>query len=329
MTKVSVIVPVFNSADYLEKSLRSIMDQTLKDIEIICVNDGSTDKSPEILGSCAKADPRVRVIDQENGGAGKARNTGLDAASGEYLAFLDADDLYEPDYLEKAYAAASAGNADMTVVLSDEFDTISKKYSRVPWAVVEYAIPPYRPMNFRTFTFNVFEVFVGWAWDKLFRRDFILEKGLRFQEIRSSNDMYFTYMAEILALRIEVVNEVLVHHRKNDSGSVSNTRERSWDCFHTALCALKEGLIAHDRYRELEKDFINYALHFSLWHLDSIKGEKQEALFNALKTQWLAEFDIIGKPEAYFYNKSEYNKLKKIISSDCTGYFSTEAGTGR
>ena len=98
--KVSVILPVYNGETYLSECLDAILGQTLKEIEVICVNDGSTDRSPEILREYAARDSRIRVIDQENTGAGAARNNGMAQARGEYLSFLDADDFFEPQMLE-------------------------------------------------------------------------------------------------------------------------------------------------------------------------------------------------------------------------------------
>ena len=101
-TKVSVILPVYNVSDYLRQCMDSIVGQTLKDIEIICVDDGSTDDSLAILKEYEAKDQRVKVIQQANAGAGAARNKGLEIATGEYLSFLDSDDFFEPDMLEKA-----------------------------------------------------------------------------------------------------------------------------------------------------------------------------------------------------------------------------------
>ena len=100
--KVSVIVPVYNAQSHLRQCLDSIMGQTLREIEILCVDDGSTDGSAQILEEYKGCDPRLHVIMQENIGAGAARNRGLAEASGEYLSFLDADDFFEPDMLECA-----------------------------------------------------------------------------------------------------------------------------------------------------------------------------------------------------------------------------------
>ena len=320
MAKVSVIVPVYNSEKILPFTLNTILDQTLRDIEIICVDDGSKDGSLDVLNEFAKKDERIRVISQENGGAGKARNTGLDAASGEYLAFLDADDIYDPDMLAKAYQKAIEGAADVVVFGCDRFNDVTGEYSSTPWTLRINDLPPYRPINQRNFTDNVFKVFVGWAWDKLFRKEFVLRNELRFQEIRSSNDMLFTFMAVVLAERIEIVNEVKAHHRVNDLSSLSNTRERSWDNFYKALSALRDSLKKHGLYEELEQDYINYALHFSLWHLDTITGEKKKVLYETLKKEWFKDLGIDGKKESYFYINHEYKKYKKIKSADLEDY---------
>lgn len=320
MVKVSVILPIYNSEKFLRQTLDSILNQTLKEIEVLCVNDGSTDSSLDILEEYAKKDERIIVINQENGGAGKARNTGLAKAQGEYLSFLDADDFFEADMLEKAYNKAIEGNADIVVFRSNQYREDLDEYKEAKWTLRMEELPPYRPMYFRTFTDNVFKVFVGWAWDKLFKRSFVEEHHLQFQEIRTSNDMLFVFSAIVLAKRIEVLEDILVHQRRDDPSSLSNTRDKSWDCFHTALVALKEKLIEYGLFHELEQDYINYALHFSLWHLTTIKGEKKEVLFNKLKDEWFQEFDILGKDKSYFYNKNEYMKYQAVMNSNFTVY---------
>ena len=115
MIDVSVIIPVYNTEKNIEQCVRSVMNQTLESIEIICVDDGSTDGSRAILERLAKEDARIAVIAQENAGAGAARNRGLQLARGRYLSFLDADDFFEPDMLEAALAAADSCGAEVAV----------------------------------------------------------------------------------------------------------------------------------------------------------------------------------------------------------------------
>ena len=311
--KVSVIVPVYNAQSHLRQCLDSIMGQTLREIEILCVDDGSTDGSAQILEEYKGCDPRLHVIMQENIGAGAARNRGLAEASGEYLSFLDADDFFEPDMLECAYERAVSGTAQIVVFRSDQYHTEEGVFRDMPWTLRSHALAPYRPMDCRTFTDNVFKVFVGWAWDKLFEREFVLKHGLGFQEQRTSNDLLFVFLAIVLAERIETEERVLAHQRRGTSSSLSNTRDKSWQCFYEALKALRENLIRLGRYQELEQDYINYALHFSLWNLDTLQGEKKKELRRMLKKHWFRELGIAGKREDYFYNKKEYRQYREIV----------------
>lgn len=314
--KVSVIVAVYNASKHLRECLDSIAAQTLKEIEIICVNDGSTDHSLEILREFEEKDSRFIVIDKENGGAGSARNRGLEAARGEYLSFLDSDDFFEPDMLENAYEKAKAAKADIIVFGSDQYRDDLNEFKSVNWVIREKELPPYRPMNQRLFTDNVFKVFVGWAWDKLFRTDFIRDNGITFQEIRTSNDMRFVFLAIALAKTIEVDNSrPYAHQRRDDPSSLSNTREKSWHCFHDALNSLKDKLMEHGVYDELKQDYINYTLHASLWNLTTIKGEMREVLYNKLRDEWFEEFGITSKDQDYFYNQSEYTQYEKVMAS--------------
>ena len=309
---VSVIIPCYNAEKNIIQCIDSVCSQTLKQIEIICVDDGSTDSTLEILRKYQDKDPRVRVICQKNAGAGAARNVGLDCASGEYLSFLDADDFFEPDMLEKAVSSAEKWQADYVVFRSDRYYTKEDRYEEIPWSMQSSDLPPYMPFSYRQLTGNVFLSFVGWAWDKVFRRSFVLEHRLRFQEQRTTNDMLFVFSALICAKRIAVIQDVLAHQRRGSGDTLSVTREKSWHCFYDALLALRERLLQEDIYWELEKDFINYSLHFCLWHLNSLAEPSHTLLKEKLCREWFAELGIADKPENYFYNYSEYAQYKKL-----------------
>ena len=121
MVKISVIVPVYNCEDYLEESIRSILNQSFNDIEIICVDDGSTDDSLNILKELSKQDTRLKVYTQENQGASVARNNALEKASGDYIYFFDADDYAVEDCLEKVYSNAVNNDSDMVIFYFDNY----------------------------------------------------------------------------------------------------------------------------------------------------------------------------------------------------------------
>lgn len=315
MIKVSVVIPVYNAGEHLHQCLDSLINQTLKEIEIICVDDGSQDNSLSILEDFQSRDSRVLIIRRPNGGAGAARNTGLCKAQGECLSFLDADDFFEPDMLEKAYLQLEAYNADMVVFNSDQYHMDTGTFVNVPWVFRKIDMPPYQPFSHRQLTGNIFKTFVGWAWDKLYRRSFIQEHNLFFQEQRTTNDLLFVFSALVLAKRIAVVDEILAHQRRGSSTSLSVTREKSWHCFYDALIALRNRLKAEDIFWELEQDFVNYALHFCLWNLNTLAEPTHQLLKEKLCREWFSELGITQKPESYFYAISEYEQYKLLMKS--------------
>ena len=314
--KVSVILPVYNVESYLRQCLDSVMGQTLKDIEIICVDDGSSDDSPAILEEFARKDSRIRILTQQNAGAGVTRNLGMKYAKGRYLSFLDSDDFFEPDMLEKAYEKAEKYQAQIVVFRSDQYLTEQKSYNPMLWTLRMQELPPYAPFSHRQMTDNIFKVFVGWAWDKLFLRSFVEEKQLLFQEQRTSNDLLFVFSAVALAKRIAVLDNVLAHQRRDAKDSLSKTREKSWGCFYDALTALRERLRREGMYEEVERDYINYALHFSLWNLNTLAEPTRSVLKNKLLTEWFRDLGISGKEPAYFYIRSEYDQYRKLLDGE-------------
>ena len=312
MVKVSVIIPVYNAEKYLKQCLNSICRQTLQEIEIICVDDGSTDNSLNILQEYANADTRIQVLTQKNQGAGAARNYGLRTARGLYLSFLDADDFFEPNMLEEAINAIELYSADFIVFESDQFHMDTNSYVKPSWVVRHKDIPPYMPFSYLSLTDNVFKTFVGWAWDKLYRKSFIDRHNLWFQEQRTSNDLLFVFSALVLANRIAVIDKILAHQRRGGKESLSVTREKSWHCFYDALIALRKRLKDENIYWKLEQDFINYALHFSLWNLRTLAEPTKQLLKEQLCKEWFKELGIAGKEKSYFYNQSEYEEYLKV-----------------
>lgn len=317
---VSVIMPVYNGETYLRQCLDSVVNQTLKEIEIICVDDGSSDRSVEILKEYAAKDERVMVLQQANAGAGAARNNGLLKASGKYLSFLDSDDFFETDMLEKAVEKIAADRADFVVFRCDHYLNDTNTFKKAAYTLKKQTLPPYTPFNFRQITDNVFKAFVGWAWDKVYDREFVMKYNLKFQEQRTSNDMLFVFSALVLAKRITYLDTVLAHQRRNNGESLSNTREKSWFCFYNALKALRDVLKEKGLYEELKKDFVNYAVHFSLWNLNTITGECYEKLYTKLHEEWFEKLEVTGHDEDYFYNKTEYKQLADILRYDFKEY---------
>ena len=139
--KVSVVLSVYNMENYLRQCLDSILDQTFREIELICIDDSSTDSSFSILEEYADRDPRIKVERQDHAGAGAARNKGMTMAEGEYLSILDADDYFEPDMIEQAYGNAVENQADIVVFRCDLFDQKSQTIRENDWSIIPARLP--------------------------------------------------------------------------------------------------------------------------------------------------------------------------------------------
>ena len=133
--KISAIIPVYNAEKYLEQCIESILTQSLKEFELICVNDGSSDGSLEILNNYAKKDRRVKVINQKNQGAAVARNIGIENSRGKYLSILDADDFFDTEMFSKAFDKIEEVQADIIVFRSNAYNDELKIYEEMPWTL--------------------------------------------------------------------------------------------------------------------------------------------------------------------------------------------------
>lgn len=205
MKKVSVVIPVYNVEKYLSKCLDSVCNQTLKDIEIICVNDCSTDSSLSLLEAYAKKDKRIRIVNRKtNGGLAAARNSGLDVAEGEYVAFVDSDDYISLDFCEKLIEVSSNGKfdiikgADIHVVYDDGKIDIWKQNE----AIRENKTNFYAQVT-----------------TALYRTKFLKANKIKFYEsIRICEDIVFVTQCSLLSESIKVIDDGIYYYlRREDS----------------------------------------------------------------------------------------------------------------
>ena len=300
--KVSIIITVYNGASYLAECLESVLSQTLDNIEIICVDDASTDATPGIL---SKYQDKITIITNEvNCMAGESRNKGFEAAKGGYVIFLDADDIYEPDMLEKAYNKAKASKADICIFKEDLFTDNIEKCSG--YAYAECLMKDLGERDFFSPTElsdDIFSLWNGWAWDKLFRRDFILKTGLTFQKLQSSNDAFFVHSAMASAKKISLLNEVLVHHRIGNSTSISNTRDNAWESCLLYLKELKLYLSRNGLFDTYKNSYVNWSLDFLYWNYQTLSDANRVKLAAAIKDFLINDLNIQKYNEETFYNK--------------------------
>ncbi len=204
--KVSVIIPVYNVEKYLRQCLDSVVSQTMHDIEIICVNDGSTDSSGRILEEYSLKDNRIVVINQENAGQSTARNKGLKIAAGEYIAFLDSDDYMEPDLCELAYNKAKQTGADIAMYFFDTFGEDYMNVSAIDNIPDDEIVIRDRKIDAVNDNNNV-------IWNMLYNRLFLEKHDILFLENVIFEDVHFSIKCACLCNKISVLRKRLVHYR--------------------------------------------------------------------------------------------------------------------
>ena len=213
MAKISIIVPVYNVEKYLTKCLQSLVNQTFRDIEIICVNDGSTDNSLAVLNDFACSDSRVKVITQDNSGVSSARNRGITESTAQYLMFLDGDDYYTPNACELAYEKIEAIGADVGVFGITElygFITLSCIVNKNIKKVCKKAVEP-DLWKFQTYSVN-----------KIYKKSFLFEQNLKFPVgVKTAEDLIFSLSCLFKNPKYCFIDKPLYVYRKNRKNSVT------------------------------------------------------------------------------------------------------------
>lgn len=223
---ISIIMPVYNAQDYLPETLASIQAQTLRDFEVICVNDGSTDASVEILERTTAMDPRFSIVHQKNAGAGAARNFGFTYAKGEYSIFLDSDDLFSEQLLEKLYNAITEHQADIAACNFSRIHPDGRETQH------EGVHTRWIPDGLQVFSYRdtpdyILRVINPTPWNKLYRTSFIRDKGLKYEEITSTNDITFAAVSVASAERVTYIRDSLVRYRVSRGGSISSGKSKN------------------------------------------------------------------------------------------------------
>ncbi len=272
MPKISVIIPVYNTEKYLKECIDSVVNQTLQDIEIVCVDDGSTDSSLDILNNYKK-DPRLVVLSQKHQGAGCARNLALEVAQGEYLAFIDSDDFYDIDFCERMYNKAVATDSDVVVCSARSYNVNDNIYNSMPSALVQEYLPSKDVFNYKDMPKYIFCFSQNWNWNKLFKREFISKNNINFQNLYRTNDLLFTCKALVHAERISIINEELITYRVGNSTNSQSTNYLYPLDFYEAFKTLRNYLISIDKYEDVRQSYINWALCGLVYNIDSLKDK--------------------------------------------------------
>lgn len=317
---VSIIMPIYNGEKYLATALDDLINQTFDNFEIICVNDGSTDESSEIINHYASKDSRIIRIDQENRGVAAARNAGIDQARGRYIVFCDDDDLFSPCMLEKMVAAMNEYDADICIPngykldMADservvEFDFVNKKF--LPEQMC------FSPQEAGRFLLNFPTFFIY----KMYRTSFVRENDMHFDAKRAEEDALFFTQALLLARRIVVILDRLFYYRVNDGASVSDEIFKDsilagYESMLTVKSMLQEYGIYDDP--DFHQSYVNRALTKTMDYRSRTKDFRSlSTLFNKLVNEnGLEEMDLLGHEPDYYYNQQHYQELQALASSE-------------
>lgn len=335
---VSVIVPVYNVEKYLEECIGSLLNQTVKDIEVICVDDGSTDTSLSILEGFKNKDSRVKIISQKNGGAGKARNNGIKYAQGKYIYFFDSDDIAAPNLLEKATQRAEEVNADIVAFNGYTFvddDVKTKKLKRgFNHNIIQDSSEVF---SYKDYPQSILSIVNVVPWNKLIRTDFIKENDIRFEEISSTNDITFSAVCSARAEKIALVDLALMYYRLGHSGTVSSTKQKNLNNVVTAVESAVNQLEKLDYYDNIIPSvmrfiidnycfsFMNYTKDFSSdiskEFYEYIRKRFNSSLFAGMKKEYLSTeklYSMYKTIKSTSYDEMLSRRLRDIIVSFTT-----------
>lgn len=283
MVKVSVVVPVYNVEDYLEECLDSISNQTLDDIEVICVNDGSTDKSLDILNKYAKKDNRFTVISQENAGHAVATNRGMELAKGEYLFLMDSDDILKLNALEDTVKVADEKNVDFVLFQAINYymdtDEYKEQENYSMTKLADYVGD--KVFNWKDIKQFVFKITVT-PWSKLYKREFIVNSGAKFPEGLIFDDNVFFWEVLFNAQRITFLREHLFIRRWHSASSTKAGDKRFIDSIeiYRLIWQVFKKYGAFDDYKQR---LYNSRVRVGYMRLSRIKKEYREMYYEELK----------------------------------------------
>ncbi len=296
--KMSIIVPVYNVGAYLKECLDSLINQDLKEIEIICINDGSTDNSLEILNEYAKNDERVIVITQENQGQGEARNVGIDLAKGEYLFFVDPDDYVEKNSLSKIYSFAKENDSNIVWFDFKVFDEHSGEFEQKTFPKYIFGNKE-DAKELETFTMeklkkNFFQSSTA-VWNRIFKTDFIKNNNIKFPKSRVIEDCVFSIIATSICNKTDNISLSVYCYRKRAGSTCYSLGRHGFDVFET-VNYLENFLKSNNLYNKYKKEYENYRIVCFVSGFSMLAYNLKDEYINKVKKELsLKDFNIFMK----------------------------------
>lgn len=300
--KISVIIPVYNTEKYLHQCLDSVVNQTLKELEIICVDDGSTDSSLEILKEYAQKDNRFTILTQKNLHAGVARNAGLTVAKGEYVHFLDSDDYLYSNVYKKLYNCLVDNNLDLIKFKAKIFDNATYENQSHNWTELKSEI--FKDSFNKILSFgkdtSILANIPDTCWSGIYDKKFLQANHIYFNNQRVANDTSFFINCIINTKRMIILDEYVVHWRTNTGSSLMDNRVKYYNCQFNSFNLIYD-LCKHLPWKQknilLEIQFNSLMFFVSKWN-EQLDGTKDYEQFKQDVTKFLYTIDpkFLSKP---------------------------------
>ena len=295
---LSVITAVYNQEKFLRKCLDSLLDQKYQDLEIICVNDGSTDSSQSILEEYAAKDPRIRLVSKPNGGLSSARNAGMDIMRGKYVTFVDSDDYVHPDIYVK------------TVPYMEDYDFVQfNAYNDNPEGLISWDLPSEGPT---VLTHEINSEIRPSVWNKIFNADIVKKTGLRFPEGLNNEDCMFSHAYRSLIKEGYFVNDRLYYYVAHDQSITSDIHKRpsrkNLDQIKI-LVPLAEYVRRNGTYESFSLMMLNLYISYSWFVIKTTHGKlRLSAVKESVKTaRKIAIIDVVR-------NSARQVGMRKLLS---------------
>lgn len=314
MPKVSILVPIYNQENYLKQALDSLIIQTLDDIEIIAINDGSTDNTTRILQEYRFKDKRIKVINKENSGYGASMNIGIENASGEYIGILEPDDFVETDMFENLYKLAKENNADL--VKSDHYSYTTKNNQSRKCGLIS---PLKANKNTNIAADITLLKIVPSIWSAIYKREFLNNNNIRFLETpgASYQDTSFFFKTMALAKNVVLTDKAYIHYRTDNENSSVNSKDKIF-----AICdeydEITKFLNKNPNIKRIANDYklkIQYRAY--MWNLMRLNEEFFDEFIEMFSSTF-KEFYVNGEINKEFYKKVKKEELLMLINNKKT-----------
>ena len=307
MIKVSILIPIYNVEKYLRQCIESVVNQTLKEIEIICINDGSTDNSLSIINEYASRDERIKIINKKNSGYGHSMNCGLKIATGEYIGIVESDDFADENMFEILYEKAKIFDAE--IVKSNFFAQIGEKFLFMENLIGE----PYEKIfSSQSRSETIFQRQIA-IWSAIYKREFLSRNKIFFNETpgASYQDVSFHFKTTICAEKIFFIRDAFLHYRKDNPDSSMKSPNKIY-CIFDEFDEIKTFLqTRQELIKPFKNAFEDLKLRQSEFHFTHIDNKFKFEYFQRMKDE--INFD---DEEKIFYDYYEVSQRAKLFKEN-------------